>query len=200
MSYRGPKAKRSRALGVALTEKAAAVMNKRPNSPGQHGGGRRKPKSNFGEQLLEKQRLRFQYNLKEKKLRFYYQEAKRQKGNTGEQLLKILERRLDTVVYRAGYAPTIYAARQLVSHGHIQVNGKKVNISSFLVSMEDIVGLRPKAKSMMLVKNSLSQTVPPAYMSYQGEAEESIQFTREPLAHEVPVVCRVQMVVEFYAK
>jgi small subunit ribosomal protein S4 len=197
--YKGPKAKRSRSLGVALTLKAAAIMNKRPNPPGQHGAQRKKAKSNYGEQLLEKQRLKYQYNVQEKQLRNYYKIAKNHKGNTGEQLLKILESRLDSVVYRAGFAPTIYAARQLVAHGHILVNGKKVNIPSFKVSLEDIVSLSKKAQNMIVVKNSLSQIVPPAYLAYQGE-QTGIQFAREPMAHEIPVVCRIQMVIEFYAR
>ena len=107
MSYRGPKAKLSRSLGVALTPKAALVMNRRPNPPGQHGAGRKKAKSDYGQQLLEKQRLKAQYNVSEKQLRNYFLDAKRNPGNTGEHLLKILECRLDNLVLRAGYATTI---------------------------------------------------------------------------------------------
>ena len=121
MNFTGPKVKKSRALGVALTPKAAAGMRKRPTPPGQHGAarGRRRRPSEYGVQLLEKQRLRFQYNISERQLRNYFRHATRRKGLTGETLLQSLETRLDALVLRARFARTIYQARQVVAHRHI---------------------------------------------------------------------------------
>ncbi len=197
MSYRGPKAKKSRALGVPLTTKAAAVMNRRPNPPGQHGGGRKRQKSGYGEQLLEKQRLRFQYNLKEKQLRNYYKKAKRNKGNTATEFLKILESRLDNFVLRVGWAPSIYAARQLVVHGHIDVNGKRCSKPGCMISIGDVISLRAKAKELPLVTSSLQSSSPPAYIEFLAD-KNSAHFVRQPGVDEIPIICRVNMVVEYY--
>lgn len=199
MSYRGPKVKLSRALGVALTTKAATVMTKRPNPPGQHGGRRRGSKSNYGEQLLEKQRLRFQYNLSEKQLRRYFQMAKKRTGNTADALVKILESRLDIVVYRAGFAHTIYAARQLVTHGHIIVDGKRVNKPGFLLSSDHTITLKEKTKANPVVQDSLSKAIVPTYIDRNRDTLEA-KFAREPEVTEAPIICRVPMVVEFYSR
>jgi len=198
MSYRGPKAKLSRALGVPLTTKAAAVMNRRPNPPGQHGGARRRTKSGYAEQLLEKQRLRFQYNVREKQLRAYYEKAKRKKGNTGSEFLRILELRLDSFILRAGYAPSIFAARQIVVHGHIDVNGKKVDRPGYQLDIGDIVSLSEKAKAMNIVSAALTSATPPPYIEYIGADKHSANFVRQPSVDEIPVICRVNMVVEYY--
>ena len=129
MNFSGAKVKKSRALGVALTPKAERIMKKRPNPPGTVGSGRRRRKSDYGVQLLEKQRLRFQYNVGEKYLQRMFQRASRMPGATGENLVALLESRMDALVLRAGLAPTIYAARQYVTHGHFTVNGEKVDHS-----------------------------------------------------------------------
>ena len=192
MSYKGPRAKKSRALGVALTTKAAAVMIRKPHPPGQHGQGRRRSKSDYALQLLEKQKLRFQYNVSEKHLRKYFATAKRKKGNTGENLLKILESRLDNIVYRAGLAPTIYSARQLVSHGHILVNGGRVNIPSFLVSLEDTVSVREKSKNLLIINDARSKANLPPYISSDAKSMV-VRLEREPTIEEIPVICEVQM-------
>jgi small subunit ribosomal protein S4 len=199
MSYRGPKAKKSRALGVALTTKSAFIMNRKPNAPGQHGGRRRGARSTFGEQLLEKQRLRFQYNLREKQLRKFFDQAKRRKGNTADELLRLLERRLDNFVYRAGFAPTIYAARQLVSHGHVAVNGRKIDRPGKLVTIEDVITIREKSRNMPMVQSALTQANPPGYIEASKE-QFMARLTREPETEEIPVICRVPMVVEFYSR
>src|SRR4029079_2167436 len=119
---RGPKVKIARALGIALTPKAARIMERRPNPPGQHGATTRRKVSDYKKQLLEKQRLRAQYNISERQLQNAFTEATRQSGNTGVNLVRLLEMRLDAVVMRAGFARTIYAARQAVVHGHVMVN------------------------------------------------------------------------------
>ena len=124
MKYTGPKIKLSRRLGFALTPKAGKYLERRSDPPGVHGKRRKSAKlSDYGRQLLEKQRLRFQYNISEKQLQNCYQKAVRKKGNTADILIQLLESRLDALVLRAGFARTIYAARQLVNHGHVQVNG-----------------------------------------------------------------------------
>ena len=199
MSYHGPKAKLSRALGVALTPKAALVMERRPNPPGQHGAKRKGSRSDFGIQLLEKQRLKFQYNVSETQLRNYFKRAKRMKGSTGECLLRLLESRIDNVVHRSGFASTIYAARQLVAHGHMEVNGKKVTIPSQLISLEDTVSVREKSKTLLAIKEAMTKANRPTYMETNIE-QLSTKIGRLPEAHEIPVMCNVQMVVEFYSR
>lgn len=198
MSYRGPRVKKSRALGVALTPKASSVMARKPYPPGAHGRRRRK-KSEYAEQLLEKQRLRFQYNLKEKQLRRYYDEANRQKGNTGDNLLRLLESRLDNLVCRAGFAPTIYAARQLVSHGHIRVNGKKLNIPSYKLAPGVKITIAAKAQKIPSLVDSLERTKAPGYVAVAKDKFEA-EFVRAPEVPEIPVICQTQLVVEFYSR
>ncbi len=198
MSYRGPRAKKSRALGVPLTPKSAIIMEKRPAPPGQH-GARRRNRSDFGAQLLEKQRLKFQYNVSERQLKKYFAKAKRLRGSTGERLLQILESRLDSFVYRAGFAPTVYAARQLVSHGHVEVNGGRVNIPSQLVSLEDVITIREKSKTLLTIKEALGRTTRPSYVETDME-KLTARLSRQPETHEVPIVCSIQAVVEFYSR
>ncbi|HEV7365406.1 MAG TPA: 30S ribosomal protein S4, partial [Gemmatimonadales bacterium] len=131
MNRRGPKVKLARQLGIPLTPKAQRVMERRPNPPGQHGASPRRKISGYKKQLIEKQRLRAQYNLSERQMSNAFAEAIRQPGNTGVRLLQFLEFRLDAIVLRAGFVRTIYAARQAVTHGHLQVNGKKVDRPSY---------------------------------------------------------------------
>jgi len=149
MKYTGPKIKKARRLGIALTPKSEKYLERRPNPPGQHGPSRRRGKqSDYGRQLTEKQRLRYQYNLSEKQLSNVYEKAARTKGNTGEVMLQMLESRLDAVILRAGMARTIYQARQMVSHGHYRVNGQKVNIPSYQVRVGDKITVREKSKDL----------------------------------------------------
>jgi small subunit ribosomal protein S4 len=199
MSYKGPRAKLSRALGVPLTPKSALIIQKRPNPPGQHGARRRGSRSDYGLQLLEKQRLRFQYNVSERQLRKYFVIAKKMKGSTDECLVKVLESRLDNVVYRSGFAPTIYAARQLVSHGHCLVNGKKVDVASQLIGSDDVVSIREKSKGLLAIKEALSRANRPSYIETDTSALTT-RFVRSPEGHEIPIVCNVQMVVEYYSR
>ena len=149
MKYNGPKIKKARRLGIALSPKSEKFLERRPNPPGQHGPTRRRGKqSDYGRQLTEKQRLRYQYNLSEKQLRSYYAKASRKPGNAGEVMIQMLESRLDAVVLRAGMARSIYQARQMVSHAHFRVNGKKVNIPSYSLRIGDKVSVREKSKDL----------------------------------------------------
>ena len=131
--YRGPIVKKSRRLGLALSDKAARIMEKRTTPPGQHGGRMGRKMSDYGKHLLEKQRFRYTYGLLEKQFRNYVRKAMSKSGVAGENLLQILETRLDNMVYRAGFTRTIREARQIVTHKHIMVDGKVVNVPSFLV-------------------------------------------------------------------
>jgi small subunit ribosomal protein S4 len=199
MTYKGPRGKLSRRLGVALTPKSEAIMQKRSYAPGQHGQRRRPPHSEFGKQLLEKQRLKFQYNVSERELRRYFKIAKSTKGNTPDILVNLLEHRLDNVVRRSGFAPTIYAARQLVSHKHITVNGKIVNCPNYRVGAQDVVGLREKSKSLDVINNSLNSAVVPTYLEISRN-DKSVRFIRTPGISEIPITCEAQLVVEYFSR
>jgi len=201
MSYRGPKAKKSRRLGVAISPKAQKFLETRPQAPGMHGGkGRRMNKlSDFGRQLMEKQRLRFQYNLAEHNLRKAYKEATRRSGSTPEELIAILEGRLDAFVYRAGFARSIHAARQYVNHGHFLVNGKKVDIPSFQVAVNDLVEVRPKSKELGCFQFALSTANAVPYIS-TDDKDMSARLNYSPTRDEIPVICDIPVVVEFYSR
>jgi small subunit ribosomal protein S4 len=199
MSYKGPRVKLSRSIGVALTPKAEIIMQKKAYPPGQHGQRRRPAQSEFGKQLLEKQRLKFQYNVSERELRSCFFKAKKSKGNTPEILVSILEHRLDNVVRRSGLAPTIFAARQLVSHKHITVNGKTVNKPNFIVGAEDIVSLRDSSKQLAMVNDALQKSIVPGYIEVNRD-DKSVRFLRKPERSEVPIKCDEQLVVEFFSR
>jgi len=198
---KGPKVRISRRLGIAITPKASRIMERRPNPPGQHGPNMRRSKmSEYKRQLIEKQRLRFQYNVKEKQMVNYFRKAARKAINTGEALFQLLETRLDAVVLRAGITPTIYAARQFVSHGHITVNGKHVNIPSYNVKIGDVVSINEKSRSLQIVKDSMeSRPATPAYLEF-SEGELSATLLKLPRREEVPVICDIALVIEYYAR
>ncbi len=203
MKYNGPKVKLSRRLGVPLTNKAAKIMEKKPYPPGQHGPAkqfRRGRQSAYERQLLEKQRMRAQYNIHERQMVNYYKKAVGKAGNTVDNLVQLLETRLDAMVYRGGLAPTIFAARQYVSHGHITVNGKRVNIASYNVSVGDIVAVRQKSQKMnIFVEAAESAYHAPDYIKTN---KDQLQFSLEylPKRHEVPIVCEVPQVIEYYSR
>lgn len=200
MKYTGPKIKKARRLGIALSAKSEKYLERRPNPPGQHGPNRRRGKqSDFGRQLTEKQRLRYQYNLSEKQLRGYFKKASRKPGNTGEVMLQMLEHRLDVVVLRAGLARSIYQARQMVSHNHFRVNGKKVNIPSYQLRIGDKVTVREKSKDLdsFVLAQQVAKT--PDYVT-ANDKELTAELNREPNMDEVPVTCEISLVVEFYAR
>ena len=174
-----------------------------PVRPGQHGQRRKSKVSDFGLQLKAKQKLKGYYgNLTEKQFRRTYDEAARRKGNTSEILIGLLESRLDAVVYRAKFVPTPFAARQVVNHGHVQVNGKRVNIASYRVKPGDVVSIREKSRSMALILEAVSSAErdTPDYIEVDGRGL-SARFVRMPEMAEVPYAVRMEpnLVVEYYA-
>jgi small subunit ribosomal protein S4 len=200
MKYNGPKVKISRKLGLELTPKARKVTQKKSYGPGQHGPSRRRSKqSDYGRQLLEKQRLRLQYNISEKQMSNYYKKASKLVGNTGDLLVQLLESRLDAFVYRAGLAPTIYAARQYVSHGHIEVNGRRVNIPSYLLKPNDLVTVREKSRKHIGIQESIRNATAPGYIEL-SKADFSARYLNIPERDDVPVICEVPLVVEYYSR
>lgn len=197
------KYKLNRRLGLNLWGRAKSPVNKRDYGPGQHGQRRKKP-SDFGTQLLAKQKLRGYYgNIGERQFRKLYQEASRRKGDTSENLIELLERRLDTVVYRLKLAPTVFAARQLVNHGHIAVNGKRVTISSYRVGDGDEISARSKAKEMALVMGSLesNERDVPDYLEMDNR-EMKGKFIRAPKLSDVPYPVQMEpnLVIEYYSR
>ena len=152
--YTGPMYKKARRVGFSISE-TGKELAKKPYIPGEHGQDRRKKLSNYGIQLQEKQKVRFMYGLNEKQFRKTFEKAGKMKGVHGENLLKLLESRLDNLVYRTGFSTTRRGARQLVNHGHITVNGKKVNIPSYIVKPGDIISLMENDKELSIVKSSL---------------------------------------------
>lgn len=200
MSYRGPKAKLSRRLGVALTPKSEKFLSTRPHPPGMHGRNRRPGKlSDYGRQLQEKQRLRFQYNISENQLRNYYLSSSMQKGNTVENLARQLERRLDVLVLRTGLARSIFMARQLVVHGHITVNGSKLDRPSYVVAIGDVISVRDKSREMEGIKFALQQAKSPAYLKV-NDIQMTAELSYLPTTEEIPIICDMPLVVEFYSR
>ncbi len=200
MNYTGPKVKLSRKLGIPLTLKARKYMQKRPYPPGQHGRNRRFSKlSDYGKQLLEKQRLRYQYNISDRQLRRYFEKASRMEGNTADNLIQLLERRLDAFVFHAGLARSIWAARQYVTHGHILVNGKKINIPSYQLNVNDEVQVKEKSRKLPCFQEAIRVASPPPYIEL-SKAELKAKFLYIPPREEVPVICEVPQVIEFYAR
>ena len=195
----GPKVKLSRKLGVSLTPKSSLVMLHKPYGPGQHGQRRSGRRSDYGLQLLEKQKLKYQYNISERQLRNYYREANQIKGNTADNLLRILDSRLDAVVLRAGFAPTVYAARQLVSHAHVMVDGKIVNFPGFRVTSEMEISIKEKSRNIPFIAEALQTTEAPPYVEVQA-AEYKCKLARVPEREEVPIICEIPQVVEYYSR
>jgi small subunit ribosomal protein S4 len=198
-----PKARLSRALGIPLTPKTVKYFERRPFPPGVHGRGRRKS-SDYQVRLLEKQRLRHQYNISEAQMRKAYEDAHRAEGKTGEAMVTLLERRLDAVVHRAGLARTTYQARQLVAHGHFTVDGKKVDRPGFRLKPGQVVEMRESSRPkppFQLAAAGRAHLDGPAG-PYLSTALEELRTTlvRIPERREVPVLCDEQLVVEFYAR
>lgn len=197
------KYKIDRRLGVNLWGRAKSPVEKRNYGPGQHGQLRGKL-TDYGVQLQAKQKLKGYYgNVSEKQLRKYFDEAKRRRGDTSENLIGILESRLDALVYRMKFVPTVFAARQFVNHGHITVNGKKVDIPSYLVKVGDVIAVRNKSKEMPLVIESMAsqERSVPDYITVD-EKNMSGSMTRVPLLADVPYACQMEpnLVVEFYSR
>ncbi len=197
------KYKINRRLGVNLWGRAKSPVNKREGGPGQHGQRRRKP-TDYGTQLQAKQKLKGYYgNIGERAFRKLYEEAVRRKGDSGENLIGLLERRLDAVVYRLKFAVTPFAARQLVSHGHVKVNGQRVNIASYQVRDNDVIELTSKAKQMAVVMEAQAsgeRDVPDYFDHDQANAKAT--FLRAPKLADVPYPVQMEpnLVIEFYSR
>jgi small subunit ribosomal protein S4 len=197
------KHKLDRRMGENIWGRPNSPVNRRSYGPGQHGQRRKGKMSDFGLQLRAKQKLKGYYgDVTEKQFKRTYQEAARIKGDTGQNLIGLLEQRLDMIVYRAKFAPTIWSARQIVNHGHIRVNGVKCNIASRRVYPGDVISLGEKAKEMALVveAQSLPERDIPDYIATDGT--EKVTFTRVPKLDEVPypVTMEPNLVVEFYSR
>jgi small subunit ribosomal protein S4 len=198
--YTGPVTKKSRRLGVDLVGGDPAY-ERRPYPPGQHGRGRVK-ESEYRTQLQEKQKARYTYGVLEKQFRRYFEEANRRQGKTGDNLLQILESRLDNVVYRAGFARTRRHARQLVVHGHFLVNGHKVNVPSYRVSAHDVIDVRPKSQEMtpfVIARETHGERPTPGWLEVLPSVMR-ILVHQLPTRQQIEVPVQEQLIVELYSK
>ncbi len=197
------KYKSDRRFGQNLWGRPKSPVNKRQYGPGQHGQRRKGKTSDFGLQLVAKQKLRLYYgNITEKQFRRTYEEAARRKGNTAENLIGLLESRLDALVYRSKFTPTVFSARQFVNHGHVKVNGKRVTIPSFQVKTTDVIEVREKARTMAIVLEALQsgERDIPEYLEVDPKAMTT-RFVRIPTLSDVPYPVQMEpnLVVEYYA-
>jgi small subunit ribosomal protein S4 len=198
------KHKIDRRLKINLWGRPKSPFNTRAYGPGQHGQSRQGKPSDYGIQLQAKQKLKGYYgNINERQFRNIYKKAAMQKGDTGENLIGLLERRLDAVVYRARFSTTIFSARQLINHGHVKVNGKKVNIGSYMVSEEDTIEIRDKSKQLVFIDIALAnkERETPEYI-LMDEKNKKVTFVRTPKFEEVPypVVMEPNLVIEYYSR
>jgi small subunit ribosomal protein S4 len=200
--YRGPREKIARRFGVALFGPSKA-LELRNFPPGQHGvRNTRRKLSEYGTALAEKQKMKFQYGVLERQFRKMFAEAQRRKGVTGEILLQMLEQRLDNVVFRMGFANTRFSARQAVSHGHITVNGKRVNVASYQVQPGDVVAAKSSAKSQQLIGRFLEMTLgspTPDWTTVDRDKMSGV-FNRIPVREEINPLANEQLVVELYSR
>ncbi|MFS0673096.1 30S ribosomal protein S4 [Ornithinibacillus sp. 179-J 7C1 HS] len=197
--YTGPVWKKSRRLGISLTG-TGKELDKRPYAPGQHGANQRRKLSEYGLQLQEKQKLRFMYGLNERQFRTLFDKAGKMKGVHGENFMILLESRLDNLVYRLGLARTRRQARQLVNHGHVTVDGSRVDIPSFLVKPGQVIGLREKSRNLDIVKEAIEVTnFVPEYLTFDADKLEGT-FNRLPERSELPSEITEQLIVEFYSR
>ena len=198
------KYKISRRLGASLWGRAKDPVNKRSYAPGQHGATRRRKTSDYGAQLKAKQQLKGYYgNIGERQFRNLYAEAARRRGDTSENLIAILESRLDCIVYRMGIVPTVFAARQFVNHGHVKVNGKRVNIPSYQVQEGDTIEVREKSRQLAIVLESVQHPDRsiPDYIEFDTTAMTG-KYIRSPKLADVPypLVMEPNLVVEYYSR
>ena len=196
----GPKHRTCRRVGAALCGRPNCPSNKRPDPPGQHGRGRKRI-SEYQTRLLEKQKLRHIYGVSESQMRAYYDRAAASKGVTGEELIRQLETRLDTVVLRLGFALTNRQARQLVSHGHVNVDGKRLNVPSARVKPGQTIEISAKAKNFVAVREAVQITADPPTYLYRNKDELQGTLSRLPERTEVPLPVEVEerLIVEFYS-
>jgi len=200
--YRGPRVKVCRYLGTVLPGLTTISTLDRPYPPGVHGMGRRGKQSDYKMRLLEKQKLRFHYGVMEKQFKRYVSEAARRRGPTGSILITLLESRLDNIVWRLGLAPTIPAARQMVVHGHILINGKRVDRPSYQVQPGSEVAIRTKSKEKPFIQERLEQSttrVRPSYLEFDP-AKATGTLVTAPDPAEIPLEVNTQAVVEFYSQ
>ena len=198
------KHKIDRRLKINLWGRPKSPFNTRAYGPGQHGQSRQGKPSDYGIQLQAKQKLKGYYgNINERQFRNIYKKAAMQKGDTGENLIGLLERRLDAVVYRARFSTTIFSARQLINHGHVKVNGKKVNIASYMVGEEDTIEIRDKSKQLAFIDIALAnkERETPEYI-LMDEKNKKVTFVRTPKFEEVPypVIMEPNLVIEYYSR
>jgi len=198
------KHKIDRRLKINLWGRPKSPFNTRAYGPGQHGQSRQGKPSDYGIQLQAKQKLKGYYgNINERQFRNIYKKAAMQKGDTGENLIGLLERRLDAVVYRAKFSTTIFSARQLINHGHVKVNGKKVNIASYVVTEEDTIEIRDKSKQLAFIDIALAnkERETPEYIQLD-EKNKKVTFVRIPKFEEVPypVIMEPNLVIEYYSR
>ena len=199
--YIGPKTKIARKFGVAIYGDDKSFEKRRNQPPGQHGPNKRRgaKKSEYAVQLAEKQKVKYIYGILEKQFANMFDKAHRSKGVTGEVLLQLCESRLDNVVYRLGFAKTRAAARQLVSHRHITVNGELVNIPSYSLVAGDVVAVRAKSKTLEVVEDALASKSNYEWLQYNDEKREGI-FISAPERLQIPEEIKEQLIVELYSK
>ncbi|PAV30136.1 30S ribosomal protein S4 [Virgibacillus profundi] len=197
--YTGSVWKKSRRLGISLTG-TGKELDKRPYAPGQHGPNSRRKISEYGLQLQEKQKLRFMYGLTERQFRNLFDQAGKMKGIHGENFMILLDARLDNLVYRLGLARTRAQARQLVNHGHVTVDGGRVDIPSYRVKPGQVVGLREKAKKLDIIEEALEvNNFVPEYLTFDADKMEG-SFTRLPERSELPAEINEALIVEYYSR
>ncbi|MEO2069197.1 MAG: 30S ribosomal protein S4 [Desulfurobacteriaceae bacterium] len=205
--YTGPKWRIARRLGVNIyvgeekTQKGKSILDRRPYPPGQHGRTRRKI-SYYGRQLMEKQKVKYYYGIRERQFRRFYEMAERMRGQTGENLLKLLESRLDNVVYRLGFGKSHRHARQLVVHGHILVNGKKVDRPSYLVKPGDVIEVKEKSRDIPQIKEGIELAQKrgiPSWLELDAENFKGV-VKAEPTREEIGIPVEEHLIVELYSK
>ena len=198
--YTGPKSKISRKYGEPIFGDTKA-LEKKPHPPGQHGRGRRRKKSEYAIQLAEKQKAKYLYGILEKQFRNMFDKANRKDGITGENLLQLLEARLDNVVYRLGIAPTRRSARQLVVHKHITVNGNLVNIPSYTLKEGDMIAVRERSKSLVAISESVSNKTANKYKWLEWDDKSLLgKLVTYPDRESIPENINEQLIVELYSK
>ena len=197
--YTGSEYKRARSVSFSTTE-TGKELTRRPNRPGQHGADRRGKLSDYGTQLKEKQKVRFMYGLSERQLRKTFDEAKKLEGIHGTNFLRLLESRLDNLAFRAGFASTRRGARQLVNHGHVTVNGKKVDIPSYRCKPGDVISLREKDLNLKVVNESLEKVNKRVEFITYDENKKQATFVRLPERNELNADINESLIVEFYNK
>lgn len=197
--YIGPVWKKSRRLGISLTG-TGKELDKRPYAPGQHGPNQRKKMSEYGTQQQEKQKLRFMYGLNERQFRSMFDKAGKMKGVHGENFMILLESRLDNLVYRLGLARTRKQSRQLVNHGHVTVDGKRVDIPSYRLIPGQVLGLRERSQKLDIVEEAIEvNNFIPEYLTFDENKMEG-SYTRYPERSELPAEINEALIVEFYSR